>query len=225
MRADGDLAFGEGIGAGFLISRSVADSKELTAESDFIVASAIGEEAIVADAVEAVQQGVQEKATNELIGIKHHHFGFTILPIVLPGKAHLAVGKRDQPTVGDGDAMRIAAEISQHLFGPAEWRFGIDDPVGPSKLCEALGECGGIGETGEMAKEAQLAGREGSLQLLQKQAAEQPGEDAHRQEEPGPASDQRVPSSEGPPPNTTQWICGWCCRVWPQVWRTAVTPS
>src|ERR1700751_3778128 len=90
MRADGDLTFDEGIGGGLLISRSVADSKELTAEGDFIVASAIGEEAIVADAGEAVRQGVQEKATNELVGIKPHDFGFAVLPVVLPGKAHLA---------------------------------------------------------------------------------------------------------------------------------------
>lgn len=93
MRADRDLAFDEGIAAGFLISRSVADVKELTAEDDFIVASAIGEKAIVADAVKAVRQGVQEKATHELIGIKRHHFGLAILPIVLPGKAHLPIGE------------------------------------------------------------------------------------------------------------------------------------
>ena len=55
MWADGDLTFGEGIVAGFLISRSVADVEELTAEGDFIVASAIGEKAIVADAMEAVR--------------------------------------------------------------------------------------------------------------------------------------------------------------------------
>ena len=85
--------------------------------------------------------------------------------------------------------MRIAAEISQHLFGPAEWRLGVDDPVGLSELSEALAERGGIGEMGEIAKKAQLASREGSLQLLQKQAAEQPREDADRQEEAGPASD------------------------------------
>ena len=93
MWADGDLAFDERIAAGFLINRSVADSKELMAKGDFIVASAIGEEAIVADAVKAVRQGVQEKAPNELTGIERHHLGFAILPIVLPGKAHLAVGE------------------------------------------------------------------------------------------------------------------------------------
>ena len=91
MWADGDLAFGEGICAGVLICRSVADIKELTTEGDFIVASAIGEEAIVADAMEAIRQGMQEKATNELAGIKRHHLGFAILPIVPPGKAHLAI--------------------------------------------------------------------------------------------------------------------------------------
>lgn len=84
--------------------------------------------------------------------------------------------------------MRIAAEISQHLFGPAEWWLGVDDPVGPSELIEPLGERGGISEMGEIAKKAQLACREGSLQFLQKQAAEQPTEDADRQEEAGPAS-------------------------------------
>src|SRR5262249_55324175 len=45
----------------------------------------------------------------------------------------------------------------------------------------------------------------------------QPREDAHRQEEAGAASD---PAGAG----TTQWTCGWCCRVWPQVWRTMVVP-
>jgi len=163
MWADGAIAFDEGILAGLLISRSVADCEELAAEGDFVAASAVGEKAVVADAVEAVRQCVQQKATNELVGIKRHHFGFAVLPIVLPGKAHLAIGKRNQPTVGDGDAMRVAAEISQHLFGPAEWWLGIDDPVGPSELIEPLGERAGIGEMGEIAKEAKLASREGGL--------------------------------------------------------------
>src|ERR1700693_3696073 len=38
---------------------------------------------------------------------------------------------------------------------------------------------------------------------------------------PGRQAIQRVPSSEGPPPGTTQWMCGWCCKVCPQVWSTA----
>jgi len=70
-------------------------------------------------------------------------------------------------------ATRVAAEISQHLFGTAEWRLGVDDPVSLSELVEAPGERGGIGKAGEIAKEAQLARVERVLQALQEQAAEQ----------------------------------------------------
>lgn len=47
----------------------------------------------MADAMEAVRQGMQEKATDELVGIKRHHLDLAILPIVLPGEAHLAIGE------------------------------------------------------------------------------------------------------------------------------------
>jgi len=50
--------------------------------------------------------------------------------------------------------MRLAAEMSQLLFGPAEWRLGVDGSVGPSELVEPPGECGGISEMGEITKEA-----------------------------------------------------------------------
>ncbi|MEY9104514.1 hypothetical protein ABH999_000710 [Bradyrhizobium yuanmingense] len=72
--ADGDLTFGGWTVVGFLISRSVAEVKELPAKSDFVVSSAIGEEAIVADAVGAVRQAVQQKATDEFLGIERDHF-------------------------------------------------------------------------------------------------------------------------------------------------------
>src|SRR5262249_36553438 len=47
MWADGAIAFDEGILAGLLISRSVADCEELAAEGDFVAASAVGEKAVV----------------------------------------------------------------------------------------------------------------------------------------------------------------------------------
>jgi hypothetical protein len=41
----------------------------------------------------------------------------------------VAVGKSNQPAVGNRDAMSVSAEIAQHVFWPAERRFGVDDPV------------------------------------------------------------------------------------------------
>src|SRR3974377_2281120 len=85
--------------------------------------------------------------------------------------------------------MGVAAEISQHLFGTAERRLGINDPIDASELLKALRERGGIGKDGEIAKEAQLARVERVLQALQEQAAEHPGRGGPRQKETGPAGD------------------------------------
>ena len=66
--------------------------EQFATEGNVIAASAIGEEAIVADAMEAVRQGVQQEAPDELIGCQHHHFGLAIRSIVFPGEADLAIG-------------------------------------------------------------------------------------------------------------------------------------
>ncbi len=69
---------------------------------DVLGTLAAGEQAIVADAVEACGQHVHEKAANELVGGKRHHLAAlgTFDPVVLPlegypyGKGRL-VGDRD----------------------------------------------------------------------------------------------------------------------------------
>jgi len=44
-------------------------------------AVAVGEEAVMPDAVEAVGQAVQQKAANELIGVERHHLGLVVLAV------------------------------------------------------------------------------------------------------------------------------------------------
>src|SRR4051812_31894259 len=132
-------------------------------------AGSIGEEAVVADAMEAVRQGGQQKATDELIGIECHRLGLAVTSIVFPGETDFAVGEREQPAVGDGDTMGIAAEIGQHLFGPAEGRLGVDHPVEASEVAETTGERLWFGKVGELAEEPQLASTEGVLQFPQEQ--------------------------------------------------------
>jgi hypothetical protein len=98
------------------------------AAGEVVVAIAIGEEAVVADAVEAVRQRVEKKAADELGGVERHHFGDAIFAVILPGEADLAGFKREQPAVGDGDTMRVTAEIGERLARAAERRLGIDHP-------------------------------------------------------------------------------------------------
>lgn len=103
--------------------------EEPSAEDKLVAAGAIGEEAVMADAVESVRQGMQEKAADELVGFERHHLVDGAPSVVLPSEADLAVGQRDQATVGNGDTMGVAAQIGQHLFGSAD---ATDKQPGPS---------------------------------------------------------------------------------------------
>ena len=59
---------------------------------------------------------------------------------VAPTEGDVAVGKSNQPAVGNGDTMGVGAEIAQHMFRPTERPLGVDDPVvakqDPKPSCE-----------------------------------------------------------------------------------------
>src|SRR5512132_3565359 len=90
---------------------------------DVLGTLAAGEQAIVADAVEACGQHMHEEAADEL-GRRERH-GFVALgtfdPVVLALEGDALFVACDQAAVGDGDAVGVAREIAQHLLWPAEW--------------------------------------------------------------------------------------------------------
>jgi len=90
-------------------------------------------------------------------------------------------------TVGDGDAVGVAAEVVEHLLWSAEGRLGVDDPVDAARRLQLLGKASGFVEVDEGSAEDQLTGPEGLVESLKEQATEQAGQHANRQEEAGPA--------------------------------------
>jgi len=58
---------------------------------------------------------------------QRHHLGLAVVAVVLPSEADLAVVEPDQAAVGDGDAMGVATEIAEHLFGPGKRRLGENE--------------------------------------------------------------------------------------------------
>lgn len=88
-------------------------------------AAAVGEEAIVANAVKTVGQDMEQETADEFAGLQRHHLLLVVMAIVLPAEADGAVRELDQTAVGDGDAVGVAAEIGQHLLGSAEWALGV----------------------------------------------------------------------------------------------------
>ncbi len=89
--------------------------------------------------------------------------------------------------------MGIAAEVGEHLLGPGEGWFGVDDPFALAPFGELGGEGFGCGKLGEIGEEVQLTGPVGGLEFFQEEAPEQAREGAHGQEEAGPAGDLMPP--------------------------------
>src|SRR6266511_3578509 len=107
----------------------------------------VGEEPVVANAMETVRQHVEQEASHELALVT------TALPIVLPAETDMGLVKIEQAAVSNRDAMRVAREISQDLLGTGEGFFGIDDPFGRLQWCEIGSELVRVLESGEIGKE------------------------------------------------------------------------
>jgi len=69
---------------------------------------AVGEKAIMADAMEAVGQRVQEEATDELVSIERYDLRAAAIPIIPPAERDATVVHADQPIrvrTGSSDAV------------------------------------------------------------------------------------------------------------------------
>ena len=175
---------GRGLGRGH--------AQQPPAERQLPLAVAAAEEAAVADAVEAARQHVQQEAAHELLGGERQGAQPAAVAVVAPAEAHAAVLDGQDAVVGEGHAVGVATDVVEHAGGSVEGRLGVDDPLAAAQGPEVAVEGSGVGERGEGAGEPQPAVAEGALELVEEEGAEAAREDAHRQEEAGPAGDPAV---------------------------------
>ena len=98
----------------------------------------------MADAGESERQDMQQEAADELIGVQAHGLLAIAVGVIAPAKAHVLSVEINQAVVGDGNLVRVAPEVGQHLSGAGERRFGIDHPVVGAKCGFETGECIGL---------------------------------------------------------------------------------
>jgi len=72
---------------------------------------------------------VQQEATQELVDGKWQGLLFVVVSGIAPVESDLAINKRNQAMVGDGHAMSVATQVSQHVFGATEGTFQVHHPV------------------------------------------------------------------------------------------------
>ena len=166
--------------------------QQLTAEREFGGAVAVGQEAVIADALKAFGQNVQQEAANELVGGERHGLLPVAVAIVFPAKADLALVDVDKAIVRDSDAVSVSRDIGQDLFRIGEGRFGIDAPFCFAGRSEVALEDAAVAQRLQGPVEGQLFGGEGLLKRGQEQPAKETRKHAHGQKEIGPAGDPTV---------------------------------
>ena len=149
--------------------------EQLAGACDIGRAVAIGKQSVVADAVEAVRQDVDEKAADELVRAERDDFvsRAAIGAIILVPEGDAVVVGGDQPAVGDGDAVGIAREISEHRLGSTERRLCVEVPLDLAQRRQIRLERSGVIEVGVDAKKLEVTGLVGGAELGQEQSPEQ----------------------------------------------------
>jgi hypothetical protein len=129
VRADGERLAGVfvclalALGGVGLASR--LDLKQVAQAREGLGSVALGEEAVVTDAVEAVGQDMEEKAADELVRVKPHDTAAAAAAIILMGERHLIVVGGDKPRIGDRRAMRVAGASSNAGRGVTRYSGGV----------------------------------------------------------------------------------------------------
>src|SRR3974390_2563724 len=107
------------------IHREYRQREQLTGASDVVGTFAAGEQAIIADAVEACGKHVHEEAADELVhGERHHLVALAAFePVVLPLEGDALVVACEQAAIGDGNTMGVAGEKRKTSLGPPKGRL------------------------------------------------------------------------------------------------------
>lgn len=159
---------------------------------EFGAAMTVGQKAAEANPLEAIGKRMQQEAADEFLGRDGHGAGPLGMTVVFPLKGDLAIGKREQPFVGKGDPMGVAAKVLQDLLRSAKGRLGVDDPVFVAKRSEVGTESARLAQRFLFPEELQLASLEKLLQGIQETVAEPGREDVDGEKETRTAGDPAI---------------------------------
>ena len=119
---------------------------------------------------------MEEEAAQELVDGQRQESLLVGMCGIPPAKGDVALFEGHGSAVGDGDAMRVPAEIAQRVLRSAEGRLGIDDPVVAEQGAQPCGEALRFDEGREVAVEREPVLEEGGLQPGDELTAKDPAQ-------------------------------------------------
>src|SRR5437899_909929 len=158
--------------------------QQLLAEREAFGAEAIRQKAEVPYSDEALRQHMQEETAQELDPDERHRALFAAMSVVLPAEGNVLAVERQQSMIGDGDPMRVSAQVPQDLRRAAKSGFGVNHPVLPVKLTQEPTKLFRVSQRGSRTGATQLFAPIEAFQTGAELAAKHAAEDFHRQKEP-----------------------------------------
>jgi hypothetical protein len=78
--------------------------------------------------MEPVWQNVKEESPDELVCRESHGLLLIVVAIVSPGEFDFTPFDVEDPMIGDGHPVGVAADVIHHLLWSGEGWLGVDDP-------------------------------------------------------------------------------------------------
>jgi len=155
----------DGLGGGGR-DRRYREAEEFAAALQALMAAAVGEQAVVADADEAGREDMQEEPAQELVDGKGDGLQAAAVSVVLDPEADDVVGEPGEAVVGEGDAVGVAGEVVEERIGAGLGRLAEHDPGSATQGAVDGGErCGETGvERGGAVEGVEEAGAEDARQ-------------------------------------------------------------
>src|SRR5882672_1777571 len=159
--------------------------QEGAALRQLLLAYPVGQEAAVAQPVEAVGWDMQHQTPQEFHGIERQGAQAVTMRVVLVAEGHLAVLQGHETMVGNGHTVGIAGQVLQDVPGVLEGLFGVDHPLAVAQGGKEPLPGLGLGKLPTATRQEQLALAIELLQSCKVQPPKTPREDADGQEEVG----------------------------------------
>jgi len=109
--------------------QSRIEFQQFAALSEGLFLRSVGQETEVTDAHEAVGQDVEQKATDEFVGVERDDLFLIPLFSIAIAQEDFSVFDLQNPLIGERHAEGVAAEVIEHGLWGTERLFGVDDPA------------------------------------------------------------------------------------------------
>jgi hypothetical protein len=128
------------------------------------VTTAIGEEAVGANAHEARREHVEKESSQELVGCERERAGASLMTVVLVAEGDAVWIGVQEARIDERDAMGVAGKVGENALRTGEGGFAVDDPGLAKELVDERLEAVWITELRVGSRQLELAPVLGTLE-------------------------------------------------------------